>query len=199
MDKLIFDTESIWGIPEMLDTPIEVKDLIPFNYCRSTPGDRPETVHFFLDDYQIERIWNNPFQYVAMLKRFNGAVSPDFSVWTDMPRALQCFNVYRSRFIGRYLQDNGIPCIPTINWADEESFEFCFVGVPAGTQVAVSSMSALKENPEGFKSGFGEMMKRLKPRQIVYYGNRVPGIDDARIVYHNPFFGRFENGRTRRK
>ena len=68
-------------------------------------------VHFYEDDVAFERIWNNPKKYLPILAKFNGVICPDFSLYRDMPLIMQYWNIYRSRAIGRWLQDNGVSTI----------------------------------------------------------------------------------------
>lgn len=77
-------------------------------------------VHFFLDDYQFQRLWNTPDRYIESLQKFSCVLSPDFSLYTDYPTALQIYNHYRKHWIGAYLQLYGIEVIPTICWSDEK-------------------------------------------------------------------------------
>lgn len=53
----------------------------------------------FIDDYQFERIWNTPERYVNVLKQYDCVLTPDFSLYMDMPRAMKVWNIYRSRSI----------------------------------------------------------------------------------------------------
>lgn len=89
-------------------------------------------MHFFLDDCQFNRCWNNPDRYVEILKRFKCVLSSDFSLFTDFPKALQIYNHYRKHWLGAYWQMHGIEVIPTLCWSDEESFAWCFDGEPVG-------------------------------------------------------------------
>ena len=89
--------------------------------------------------------------------------------------AMKVWNIYRSRVIGAYYQRQGIPVIPTISWAEEETFDFCFQGIPENGIVAVSSIG-VKENATAldiWKDGMKEMIKRLKPRTILLYGGAL--------------------------
>jgi hypothetical protein len=190
------DSKNQWGIPEMLNTPLNIIGLLPFNFAHSTMGNRPETISFFLDDYQFERIWTRPQRYIAIMRRFNGSLSPDFSVWVDMPRALQIYNIYRSRCIGLYFQNNGIPCIPTVTWSDAQSFDFCFCGIPRGSCIAISSVSSSK-SPILFREGFRVAIERIEPSLIIWYGNKIEGIEYKSIHFFDAFTRRFENGRKR--
>ena len=104
-------------------------DLIGFNYVKSVK-EAPENcgVHFFLDDYQFERIWNDPIENFGRLKRFSCVLTPDFSLYLDMPMSMKIWNVYRSRLIGQMMQDAGAKVIPTLQWAEAETLKFCFDG-----------------------------------------------------------------------
>ena len=66
----------------------------------------------------------------------------------------------------------GIKVIPTISWSDESSFEWCFDGEPIGGTVAVSSVGTQnnKHAKELFLNGYNEMMKRLEPETVIFYG-----------------------------
>lgn len=61
-------------------------DLVGFNYVLNS--DRYESgVHFYIDDYQFERIWASPQMYVDKLAQFDCILTPDFSLYMDMPMA----------------------------------------------------------------------------------------------------------------
>ena len=62
---------------------------IGFNEVNTYKGKCTQTgVHFFLDDYQFERIWQRPTVYTRKLSKFKVIASPDFSLYTD-PKAMQ--------------------------------------------------------------------------------------------------------------
>ena len=68
---------------------------------------------------------------------------------------------------------NGITVIPTISWSDESSFDWCFDGEPVGGAVAVSSVGTQMNATARalFLAGYKEMLKRLQPAQILFYGS----------------------------
>lgn len=189
-----------WDMPVLTKTSYVPTDLISFNYLL-TSRDYDKGIHFFIDDYQFERIWNQPQLYIEKIERFACALTPDFSTYSDMPLAMQLWNVYRSRLIGQMMQDAGIQVIPTLQWADERSFDFAFDGLPEGGTVAVSTIG-VKRNRECaamFTAGMDIAMERLAPKTIICYGGDV-GYDfgSAKAVYisnHNA--ERMSNGRTR--
>lgn len=129
----------------------------------------------FIDDYQFERFWNTPERYVDLLSKFNAVLSPDFSLYMNMPMAMKLWNIYRSRLLGHYWQEQGIKVIPTIGWAELETFAFCFDGIPEGSIVAVSTIG-VKRQEEAYKvwkSGMDAMIGKIKPSVILVYGGEL--------------------------
>ena len=185
-DKARFAGVGEYDIPQIIGVDdVQVKEWIPFNYVLTCKEPQKKGVHFFLDDYQFERVWNNIDKYTEVLQRFKAVMSPDFSMFTVNPKALQIYQHFRKHFIGAYWQANGLTVIPTINWADEKSFEWCFDGEPTNSVVAISTVGSMnsKANKEGFYKGYEEMKKQLQPKKILCYGtvpeelkNEVQGI-----------------------
>lgn len=95
--------------------------LVAFSKAISS-RDHDQGVHFFEYDYQFERVWRNPRRYLSILKRFKGVILPDFSLYRDMPLCMQTWNIYRSRAIGTWLQDNGVDVIVNMRFGDERTF-----------------------------------------------------------------------------
>lgn len=58
--KMIFDGAGKYGIPEIEPTTYNPCDFISFNYAKTCKQPEKKGVHFFLDDYQFNRVWNNP-------------------------------------------------------------------------------------------------------------------------------------------
>ena len=108
-----------------------------------------------------------------MLRAFKCVFTPDFSTYTDFPKAVQIWNHYRKHWLGAYWQSNGITVIPTISWSDESSFDWCFDGEPVGGAVAVSSVGTQMNATARvlFLAGYKEMLERLQPSQILFYGS----------------------------
>lgn len=145
--------------------------LIPFSKAIGCQ-DTDQWVHFYEDDVCFERIWNTPHKYLPTLARFNGVISPDFSLYRDMPLVMQQWNTYRGRAIGHWLQENGVPVIPNVRFADSRSYGFCCDGVPMYSTIAVGThgcMKTLKER-EYFKAGLEQVVRTLKPTSIIVYG-----------------------------
>ncbi len=164
--------------------------IIPFNYAKSTKNKAGKSVHFYLDDYQFERVWNTPERYIKMLSDFDYVYQPDFSLFVDMPYPVQLYNHYRKQWVASLWEMNEIRVIPTVGWSDERSFDFCFSGVPTNSVLSVSSVGTQRNKTakQGFLNGYAEMVKRLKPSKVLFYGNIPEEIDRGNIVHIEPFW-----------
>lgn len=179
--------EGKYQIPIIENDNYIPKRLIGFNYAMSSK-EHNVGLHFYLDDYQFERLWNSPDEYIDVLEQYECMLSPDFSLYTDMSFSNKIWNVYRSRLIGQYYQDCGIKVIPTISWAEKETFEFCFDGIPKGSVVSISTIG-IKKSDEAFdiwKDGVDEMIKRIEPSAILVYGGKVDyDFKDIKVIYYD--------------
>ena len=113
--------------------------------------------------------------YTDKLYQFQCVLTPDFSLYLDMPLATKIWNTYRSRLIGQICQREGIDVIPTVSWAEERTFDFCFDGLPKHSTVSVSTVG-VKRSQDSLKiwrRGMDEMMARLEPKTILLYGGAV--------------------------
>ena len=197
-DKSRFAGVGEYDIPQIIGVDdVQVKEWIPFNYVLTCKEPQEKGVHFFLDDYQFERVWNNIDKYTEVLHRFKAVMSPDFSMFTVNPKALQIYQHFRKHFIGAYWQANGLAVIPTINWSDEKSFEWCFDGEPTNSVVAISTVGSMnsKANKEGFYKGYEEMKKQLQPKKILCYGTVPEEIKNEVQGIGCHWERRFKNGR----
>ena len=183
-----------YGIPVLNGTSrTEFPELVSFNYARTASGKEEKGVHFFIDDYQFARVWNRPTDYLALLSKYKVVFAPDFSLYSDIPEAMQIYNHYRKHWCAAYWELNGIEVVPTICWSGEKSFEWCFDGDPIGGTVAVSSVGTQRsrEAKAAFLRGYNEMMKRLKPLAVVFYGS-VPNECEGNIIHIDAFQNKFD-------
>ena len=68
-----------------------------------------------------------------------------------------------------------IKVIPTVSWAEKETFKFCFDGIPKGSIVSISTLG-IKRNKDAMEiwvGGVNEMIKRIAPSTILVYGGKV--------------------------
>lgn len=176
-------------------------ELIGFNYAKTLSADEKKNkgCHFFIDDYQFERIWAAPDNYTNVLKGFKCVLTPDFSLYLDMPQPMQAWNHYRSQVIGQFLQAQGLHVIPTLSWATPDTFAFCFEGIPKHSIVAVSSVGvkSTQEQLSIWRCGMEEAIKRLQPRCILLYGGRIDfDFGQIQVIeYKNSVTERLKHGR----
>lgn len=176
LDLIDYDelTNDFWQMPIIKNDNFIPTDLIGFNYAK-TSDDKSVGIHFYVDDYQFERIWNAPEKYTDILSEYDCILSPDFSLYMDMPMPMKIWNVYRSRQIGNYYQSKGLRVIPTISWAEAETFEFCFKGIPKGSIVSVSTIGVKRDTDalDIWTSGMSEMLLQIEPSAILIYGGKL--------------------------
>jgi len=153
---------------------------IPFDKA-SRLIDHDQWIHFFIYDRYFECVWNNPKQYLPLFKRFSGVITPDFSLYRELPLIMQSWNTYRGRAIGYWLQINSIPIIPNVRWGDERTYAFAFEGLEQGGTVAVSTNGCIqsKEDRSYFKKGLEKMIEVLSPETIINYSYTPNDIFDV--------------------
>ncbi len=145
--------------------------LIAFSKALRT-DDYDQWVHFYEDDGSFERVWNKPTTYLSTLKKFKGIITPDFSIYRDMPLVMQEWNTYRGKALGHWWQSNGMNVLPNVRAGDERTYSFCCNGVMPEGIICIGSHGCLRirEEREYFKKGLYEIVNRLHPLCIVVYG-----------------------------
>lgn len=180
------NTEGFYQMPKLKPCNVVPDDIISFNYML-TAKNTDVGIHFYCDDYQFERIWNQPYEYMDKLKAFQCAFTPDFSLYLDMPMAMKIWNVYRSRMVGQIMQKVGIPVIPTVSWAERDTFEFAFDGLPENATLSISTIG-VKKDPNAmaiWTAGVDEMIYRKHPKRLLIYGGEVEyDYDGIETVYY---------------
>ena len=187
-----FETDGQYNIPVLEPYVYEPCEFVGFNYARSAKDKGDKGLHFFVDDYQFERLWREPLAYVNLIGEFHSIMTLDFSLYTDYPKAIQIYNHYRKHWLGALWQSLGYKVIPTIAWSDHDSFEWCFDGTPKGATVAVSSVGTQrsKETKQLFLDGWNEMLNRLEPETVIFHGE-IPKECNANIIRIKSFQEKF--------
>lgn len=189
LKKCNFFGNNKWNIPTLkgIDKFDEKVQFIGFNYAKTCEKQQKTDfgVHFFLDDFQFNRLWNRPDKYIPLLSKFKYVLSPDFSMYTDYPKAMQMWKHYQKHWLGAYMELFGIKVIPTVGWSDKDSFKWCFDGEPRNSIVAVSSIGTQKdkESKQLFLEGYNKMLEVLKPTKILFWGNIPNEIDKSNVIH----------------
>lgn len=160
-------------MPEIIDMGnIEIpKALIPFDKIKQVRNKRGY-VHFYLHDKVFSSFFSDIPKLLRVLSQFDGVITPDCSMAIGQLDYLQMTNTYFNRASGVYLQQHGIPTIPTVRWSDEDSFRYCFNGLPKKSIIAISTHGCIKTNEQKkmFKKGLQETIERLQPKDVIVYG-----------------------------
>lgn len=147
-------------------------DMIPFDKRNAFSNKEELFVHFYIDDNKFKQLLNKPNKYIEELREFKGVISPDFSLYRDMPYAEQISNTYINRVLGHYMQEQGLYVVPNIRWSDRRSFNYCFDGVEEEGTYCISTHGCIKRNVDKhyFMQGLEEFVKRLKPKCVFVHG-----------------------------
>lgn len=192
-------TASGYPIIQAQAPPFGVCELRGLNEVLTTKAEPDTGVHFFIDDYQFERVWRQPERYVAALSEYPMILSPDFSLYTNYPAPLQQWNHYRNQLIGAWFQAQGLTVIPTASWSDEASYVWCFDGLPEQATVAVSTVGVLKSKDSvvAFLKGAAELLARKQPTQLLIYG-KMPAQLTERLQAEGVTWQTFAHGQAAR-
>lgn len=173
-----FVTVGKYEMPLIRKQSIDINKIKPWCFAKVKLNDKENsdrTIHFFTYDWLYESVYAKPEIAMEKLDQYYALLTPDFSCYFNMPIALQINSTFKNRWCGAYWQKQGMRVIPTIEWGDERSFEFCFDGVEQGSVVAVSTYSR-EEYKEEFLLGYNKMLERIKPSAILCYGELFDGM-----------------------
>ena len=161
-------------IPKIRTSNLIPEKVVSFSKAISSK-DYNQWISFYEYDYKFECLWRTPHKYLPIIKRFQGIISPDYSLYYDMPLCMQVWNTYRGRALAHWLQENGVEVIPNVRWGDERTFETACLGVESGKTIAVGTHGCIKtvEGRKMFIAGFDYVINRLKPKTVLVYG-RMP-------------------------
>lgn len=173
----IFEIPHVYA-PQKIYIPSSV---IPFS-MRNRSQAHEEFVHFYEHDIMFADILSDMEYRTAELSVFPGVITPDFSLYRDMPLTHQISNTYFNRAVGHYMQSKGLYVIPNIRWGDERSYTrvfsdyevpFAFAGVDRYSIVSVGSYGCMKsrENRFYFSEGLNAMLDELEPVVVLVYGS----------------------------
>ena len=95
-----FESDGNFDMPIIRKQYVDLSNVRLIGYDQTKRDDTANTnkfVHFFLDDYKFQVIWNDPQPRLQKLSQYKGVLSPQFSTYYTMPTTLQIYNTFRSR------------------------------------------------------------------------------------------------------
>lgn len=155
------------------------KSLTPFSK-RHYVKDHDTAICEYEHDVKFAQLVYDPASLAEEIKQYAAFITPDCSLYRDMPLCLQIANTYLNRAVGVYFQSKGIYVIPNVRWGDERSFTICelpekfaFLGVPKSSIVSIGTYGCIKssENRYYFKAGLEAMLLELEPAVVLVYGS----------------------------
>lgn len=164
-----------YGFPKLRRSDYVPKKIAPFNFAKTLKETEDVCLHFFVDDFQFERIWNYPNRYIDLLKKYEGVITPDFSMLDKMSLAQRIWNCYRNRALAFWMQKNGINIVPTVEWAYYSELDWCLDGIPKNSSIAIGSYGCLKSSEKryGLLKGIERIVRALEPSTVICYGSEI--------------------------
>lgn len=131
MGDYLYPTDNEFQIPTLLadNQPVHVElPLAPWgSEGRYKKG--ITTYHFYVDDYRFEQLFKDPI--LLLQSGCRAIVEPNVSIHDQTPVAYAIYQIYRKRYLARYLQECGLQV-----WADlnvSPHFErWNALGIPQG-------------------------------------------------------------------
>ena len=168
-----FATVGRWDVPLIHKQSLDTSDIKLVACSDTRANDRPENtkkgVHFFVDDYRFNGIYDHPERTISSYSQYAFLLSPDYSTYSDMSMWRQLENVAKNRWVGAYWQSKGLTVIPTVSWGLTQSFDFCFDGIEKNATVAVG-MIGCKRSKLNFMRGYNTMLEKIEPSKIICFG-----------------------------
>lgn len=166
------------GIPCLLQTKhIIPTSLIPFDKARTTKV-KHGYLHFYVHDFKYGEILTNTKKYDEIISKFDGIITPDPTITIGMPHCIQAASTYINRAIGYYEQCRGVNVIPNVRWGDSTTYDFCFLGIPKHSVIAISTHGVIAKDKSNqnllrriFKAGLKKMLEVLEPTDVLVYGH----------------------------
>ena len=156
------------------DLPRFLIPLYRLNDAQSISGVCP---CFYTSDIKFERVWRRPREIMGILMRYSYVISPDFSVYMDMPRPLQVANIFRNKVLAAMWQIAGIKVIPSVSWTGVRHIEEDLDGWPRYSVIAINSTGIGKDKRSKYNwlEGYEATIDMLHPTAILRYGTLQEG------------------------
>lgn len=175
-------TVGYYGIPKILGSDALPESLIAFSEAASArrDPDKDAWVHFYEDDYKFTRFWRDPEKYFDQLAAFGGVISPDHSLYRNMPLAQQIGHTYQNQLLGARLQADGVNVIANVRLSGAESIPYALAGVPQRSTLAVglNGCTKDKENRQHVIDEIKMICDFCRPTALVVYGSDRYGVLD---------------------
>ncbi|MCL2061875.1 MAG: DUF4417 domain-containing protein [Firmicutes bacterium] len=183
-----FKRAGAYGMPLIKKQDIDLSKIELWGYTKTKLNDHKnchKTIHFFAHDWKYDTVFDKPDIAMEKLDQYYALLTPDFSLYWDMPRAVQIYSVFKNRWCGAYWQSQGKIVIPTITCGLEDSYDFVFDGIEQGSVVAVSTYRRERYERECVEN-YHKILEVIKPSAVICYGEPFSGMD-GNIIPISPY------------
>lgn len=131
MGDFLYPSNNQFEIPNLLSDNQPVHLELPMNPWgvegRYKKG--ISTYHFYVDDYRFEKLYKDPV--ALLLSGCKAIVEPNNSIHDQTPVAYAIYQIYRKRYLTRYLQECGLQVWVDLN-VSHRFIEYNSMGIPEG-------------------------------------------------------------------
>jgi len=172
------------GIPIIDDVNIIIKDhkIVPAIDLKT--NNHNYIGHFYIDDFQFDRFWNNPERYFEYLKRYFAVIGPDFSTYSNMPEPVLMFNIYKNALLSLIWQRNGINVIPNITWPIGKFNEKYVDPFVNSNIIAISNIGIDKIEKHKFEEEMMILDNYHHFERIIIYGTECKALTQLTNIKH---------------
>ena len=103
-------SEGRWDFPVVKKQDINLENVELISYSDISSADTKNLykgVHFFIDDWRFETLYNKPDRSIETLSKFRFVLTPDYSLYAEMPLWRQIESVGKARWVGANWQKHG--------------------------------------------------------------------------------------------
>lgn len=128
------------------------------------------TYHFYVDDYRFERLFKDPIK--LLMSGCRAVVEPNCSIHDQTPVAYALYQIYRKRYLARYLQECGLQVWVDLNVAPR-FMDYNLLGVSHGYNAFFTrGVSGWQEHLQLCLDKAREVSGLEHPNLCVYGGGR---------------------------
>ena len=191
----VYPSDNEWGIPVLLKDNMPVHVELPINPWGAEARYKKmmSCYHFYVDDYRFDALFKDPMP--LLLSGCKQIVEPNCSIHDQTPAPFALWQIYRKRFLARYLQECGLQVFADLN-VSHRFMEFNRLGIPDGYNAFFTRGVTGWENHLDLCL---EMAQRISgcdcPNLNVYGGGK--DIEEWCHRHQLPYIGEFIGGRPK--
>ena len=191
----VYPSDNEWGIPVLMKDNMPVHVELPINPWGAEARYKKMMTcyHFYVDDYRFDALFKDPMP--LLMSGCKQIVEPNCSIHDNTPAPFALWQIYRKRFLARYLQECGLQVFADLN-VSHRFMEFNRLGIPDGYNAFFTRGVTGWENHLDLCL---EMAQRISgcdcPNLNVYGGGK--DIEEWCHRHQLPYIGEFIGGKQR--